>query len=252
LVRGLKIFQRHFQEYGEHYVLIGGAACDLAMETAGLEFRATKDLDIVLCAETLDEKFVKAFWQFLSDGGYRIRQNETGRRQYYRFTQPENSEFPYMLELFSRKPDMLRPAKGSRLTPVHAGKEVESLSAILLDDDYYYFLLNGRRMVDGLPVVEPEHLIPLKAKAWLDLKKRKEQGEKIDSRDVNKHKNDVFRLFRVIDPEARPDTPKTIRNDMLAFLHEMRTESVDTANLGLRETTREEILKELRRFYGIG
>lgn len=54
MVEGLERFKDHFKEFTEQYVLIGGAACDLYMEDAGLFFRATKDLDIVLCVEALD------------------------------------------------------------------------------------------------------------------------------------------------------------------------------------------------------
>ena len=45
LVRGLDIFQERFAAYVDQYVLIGGTAASLTMEEAGLEFRATKDLD---------------------------------------------------------------------------------------------------------------------------------------------------------------------------------------------------------------
>jgi hypothetical protein len=48
VVKGLDVFQNHFARYADQYVLIGGTAATLAMEEAGLEFRATKDLDIVL------------------------------------------------------------------------------------------------------------------------------------------------------------------------------------------------------------
>lgn len=65
MVRGLDIFRDHFQNYADRYVLIGGAACDIAMTSAGLEFRATKDLDIVLCVEAMDPAFVQAFWDFV-------------------------------------------------------------------------------------------------------------------------------------------------------------------------------------------
>ncbi len=58
MVKGLELFREHFREYTDRYVLIGGAACDLAMGEAGLDFRATKDLDIVLCVEALDKTFV--------------------------------------------------------------------------------------------------------------------------------------------------------------------------------------------------
>jgi len=43
-------------------VLIGGVATVIALEEAGLQARATKDLDLVLCLETLDQRFTVAFW----------------------------------------------------------------------------------------------------------------------------------------------------------------------------------------------
>lgn len=48
MVKGLDIFRQHFAAVADQYVLIGGTAATLAMEEAGLDFRATKDLDIVL------------------------------------------------------------------------------------------------------------------------------------------------------------------------------------------------------------
>ena len=68
MVRGLEQFKKHFAQFADRYVLIGGTACTILMEEAGLEFRATKDLDIVLCIEALDREFGKAFWQFIQTG----------------------------------------------------------------------------------------------------------------------------------------------------------------------------------------
>ncbi len=36
-------------------------------------------------------------------------------------------------------------------------------------------------------------------KAWLDLLHRKSEGEQINSRNIRKHKNDVFRLTELLD-----------------------------------------------------
>lgn len=47
MVRGLPKFREHFKGLDDQYVLIGGAAVDVAMEDADLDFRVTKDLDIV-------------------------------------------------------------------------------------------------------------------------------------------------------------------------------------------------------------
>jgi hypothetical protein len=43
MVRGLDRFREQFQAYAGQYVLIGGAACDLLMEEAGLEFRVVEE-----------------------------------------------------------------------------------------------------------------------------------------------------------------------------------------------------------------
>jgi hypothetical protein len=72
VVEGLDLFLAHFRVFNDRFVLIGGTACDMAMTEAGLEFRATKDLDIVLWLEVLDESFVKAFWEFVRSGKYQI------------------------------------------------------------------------------------------------------------------------------------------------------------------------------------
>lgn len=61
MVKGLALFREQFRAYTGQYILIGGTACDLLMGEAGLEFRATKDLDIVLSVEALDAEFVRAF-----------------------------------------------------------------------------------------------------------------------------------------------------------------------------------------------
>jgi glutathionyl-hydroquinone reductase len=113
LVRGLEIFREHFRDYADRYVLIGGAACDIAMTGAGLAFRAAKDLDIVLYVEALDAAFVRAFWEFVRAGGYEVQEKSTGEKQFYRFQKPPNPDYPFVLELFLRQ-----------------------FSAILLDNDY--------------------------------------------------------------------------------------------------------------------
>ena len=94
MVKGIDQFKKHFADFADRYVLIGGAACYLAMEEAGLEFRVTKDLDIVLCAEALDAEFVGAFWKFVKKGGYKNQQKSSGKKLFYRFYEPEDETFP--------------------------------------------------------------------------------------------------------------------------------------------------------------
>jgi Nucleotidyl transferase AbiEii toxin, Type IV TA system len=72
MVKGLDIFQEHFAAHSDQFILIGGTAATLAMEQAGLDFRATKDLDIVLHIEALTPAFGTTFWTFIETGGYAL------------------------------------------------------------------------------------------------------------------------------------------------------------------------------------
>jgi hypothetical protein len=251
VVRGLDLFREHFEAFSDRYVIIGGTACDLIMNEAGLRFRATKDLDILLHLESLDTEFARAFWAFVKAGGYRLQEEAEEKPRFYRFQKPTDEAYPVMLELFSRTPDTLSVPEGSHLTPIPIPDEISSLSAILLDADYYAWIQAGKRVVDGLPVVDAAHLVPLKAKAWLDLRARKDAGAAIDSRSIQKHKNDVYRLYQVIELEDELEPPDRIVADMRAFLERMATEDVDLKALGLRTTSRDAVLDELRTLFRV-
>jgi len=108
-----------------------GTASSIVLEETGADFRAAKDLDIVLCIESLDSDFAQRFWEFVKNGKYSNRQKSTGKKLFYRFHSPESKNFPYMLELFSRVPDSLESAeKDSTLIPIPVEEDVSSLSAI--------------------------------------------------------------------------------------------------------------------------
>ena len=53
MIKGLETFRSAFREYSDSYILIGGAACNINLERAAIPFRTTRDLDIVLCVESL-------------------------------------------------------------------------------------------------------------------------------------------------------------------------------------------------------
>ena len=42
MVKGLEVFREHFRNYADRYVLIGGAACDIAMTGAGTRIQSHK------------------------------------------------------------------------------------------------------------------------------------------------------------------------------------------------------------------
>jgi hypothetical protein len=252
VVRGLDLFRESFSAHSHQYVLIGGTAAMLAMEDAGLAFRATKDLDVVLHIEALDAAFGQTFWQFVEAGKYEIRQvSATGKPAFYRFQKPADERYPVMLELFCRAPDGIALTPGSHLTPIPVDEAVASLSAILLDNDYYAFIMGGRRETDGLPWVGEDRLIPLKAVAWLDLKARHEKGEPVDTKSIRKHVNDVLRLAQLLAPDTRIVVAEKIARDLARFLEGIAADAtIDPGALGL-SGTQAQVAVRIRQAYGL-
>ena len=176
MVKGIEKFKEYFKDFEGKYTLIGGVACGLLLDDAGLTFRGTLDFDIVLIVEAMDDLFGRAIWDFIKAGDYEIREKSNGEPEFFRFKNPKDDLFPKEIELFSRKSHVLEYDDSGRLTPIHISDEISSLSAILLDDEYYDFLTGGLTKADGIQILNYTHIIPFKAKAWLDLKKKRIKG----------------------------------------------------------------------------
>jgi len=225
MVNGLELFLRQFEGLEDCFILIGGTACELWMNDKGLSFRTTKDLDIVLVAEALRPEFFERFWKFIRDGRYESHQQSDTRPSFYRFRKPGNTEHPFMMELFTH--NFLNVPNDVHLTPIPAGEDISSLSAILLSEPYYRFLVTSRTTISGVPTIPVECLIPLKARAYLDLFQRKSVGEQVDSDELKKHRNDVFRLFVTLAPADRYPLPEQLQFDLRQFLNRFPPESDD-------------------------
>ena len=246
---GLSVFKEYFKDYAQQYVLIGGAACDIIFEEQDTAFRATKDLDMVLIVEALTPEFGRRFWQFVRDGGYENRAKSTGAPQFYRFDKPKSSGFPYMIELFSRTEDTLRSDDVGPCIPLPLGDEISSLSAILLNEDYYSMLLKGKTVLSDIAVLSHTYLIPFKAKAWLDLRDRKANGQHVDEKDIRKHKNDIIRLATLLTGAEQCELPEPVQRDMALFIDGLRSEHVDLKTLKISGIKFEDILMVLSRVY---
>ena len=219
MVRGIDIFRERFRDCPKSLVLIGGAACDEWFSRLGLSFRATRDLDIVLILEAVSEEFVATMRAFIDEGGYVIRESsEGGPPALYRFAKPTDDRFPAMLEIFSGLPEGLSLGDEQTIIPIRSGEGHHSLSAILVDADYHALIVRQQETHDGIAFASASALIPLKAKAWIDLRARKEAGEPIDSKDISKHRADVFRLAATLPGDTTVNLPDTIRTDLSAFL----------------------------------
>lgn len=244
MIIGIERFKEWFRGYEDHYAIIGGTACDLLMAEEGLPFRGTKDIDLVLIVEAINPEFGRRFWEFVRSAGYTHRNKSTGQPQFYRFSHPTESGYPFMIELFSRRVDAIVLPEDAVLTPLPLDEDISSLSAILLDDDYYQLLRSGTVVIDGVTVLGAAYLIPFKAKAWLDLTERRAKGEHVDRDDISKHKKDVFRLSALLVPGMRIPVNQVVWNDLQAFFTAMQTEYVDTKQMKIPRT-KEEILAAL-------
>lgn len=249
MVPGLEKFKEYFGEYTNQYVFIGGTACYILMDELGDSFRATKDLDIVLIIEALDASFGDKFWRFIEDGGYKYREKSTGKDQFYRFNKPTQPGYPVMIELFSRKPYEFDLKFETGLTPINIEESIVSLSAILLNDVYYDLLVKSSRTVDGYSIIEIETVILFKIKAWLDLKERLESGMQVDSKDIKKHKNDVFRLLANVLPSSTVEIDSEIEVDVGFFIEKIQEDKPDLKNLGIKNVGLDDMLELIESIY---
>ena len=216
MVKGLDTFLEHFKGFETSYVLIGGTACDVWLSASGLRFRATKDLDIVLIVEAMDAAFLTQFWDFIRNGRYESMGRSEHRPEFYRFVGPASPDHPFMIELLTR--NHLNLPVGVHLTPIPADEDISSLSAILLNDEYYRYVIDSRVVTDGVPIVPANCLMPMKARAWLDLTQRRESGDNVKGDDIKKHRNDVFRLYLSLAPSDRFALPRQLGADLDMFL----------------------------------
>jgi len=225
MIKGFDKFKEFFKGLEDQYILIGGAACDKWISDVGLTPRATKDLDIILVIESLNASFLGVFWEFVKAGKYKNKQKSTGERTFYRFYEPEEEDFPFQLELLSRKLDNFNLPEEAVLTPIPAGEDLSSLSAILLNEDYYDFVRKNIEISDGIPFASIPVLICLKAKAYLNLTEDRAKGNKVKSLDIKKHKSDVIRLLNILPGEKAIKIPEIITVDLKRYLVDIEKEN---------------------------
>lgn len=134
------------------------------------------------------------------------------------------------------------------IIPIHIGENVSSLSAILLNDDFYHFMMEGRKVIDDIGILDAEHIIPFKMFAWLDLKRRKEDGEHVNERDLKKHKNDVFRLLQIVTVGTRVKNRGLVKKSIQQFLSDIKKEDLKLKQMGI-PFEKEEALRMLKELY---
>ena len=106
---------------------------------------------MILLIENRFEEFAPVFWRYVRAGGYRCGWRNSDVPHFYRFTEPRDSNYPKMIELFSRRPDFQLEQPEIHLTPLPVSEDISSLSAIMLNDDYYDLMLS---LCAGNPLIK--------------------------------------------------------------------------------------------------
>ncbi len=228
-VPGLDHFTQFFEDYKDQYVLIGGAATYLLLNNASIPFtRVTKDLDIVIIVEALSIDFIKKFWEYIRFGQYTCRSPEDKDRL-YRFSKPKNEVVPKMIEILSRKPDILRDIPINIRTRLAVDNKMVSLSAIILEQDYYSMIIDSKSYIDKLYIVDTLCLIALKIKAYLNLSVELSH----DRYDLEKHRDDVFSLTQILTGYDKKSVSEGIHLDIQNFIQIFRDNDWQISNIGL-------------------
>lgn len=86
-------------------------------------------------------------------------------------------------------------------------------------------------------------------KAWSDLTQRKANGDKVDSKNIKKHKNDVLKISQLLSPQLQVELPDSIKDDMRIFIAGIADDTVDMKNLGLAGLTLKQIIDSIHAIY---
>jgi len=220
MIRGLEHFKERFKDYSDDFILVGGVASYILLDEAGAQrVRPTKDLDIVLMIKP-SEGFLNAIKQYVRDGEYEIQKGDNDQAVFYRFLKPANEDYPIMLEFFATADSNFKLYDGQHIIPASSSRNAESLSAILLDEQYYSLIRKNAVEKDGIKIINPFALIPFKAKAYLEIKGRKE-----DSKNWKKHRGDIINLtVTFLNEETKEKLTGSVREHFLEFMEQFKKE----------------------------
>ncbi len=85
----------------------------------------------------------------------------------------------------------------------------------------------------------------------MNLSVKKENGERIDSKDIRKHKNDILRLHQLLSIDDNITLPLPIKSDLREFFQRIEKDPIDLKTLDIKNTTYEKVLNNLKVIYNI-
>ena len=251
MVIGFDRFREAFLDFAENYIVIGGSACDWLFTSLNAQFRATKDIDLVVVAERMSPAFAAMIWEFVRAGGYSAYERKDGKKCFYRFLNPAAADYPFMLEFFAREPIGFPIDKKTVIVPIPVDDEdISSLSGILMDENYYSFIRSHRIEVEGVSILPAEALLLLKARAWFDLSMRKARGEFVKDKDVRKHRTDILRLQAQIVEGTVVELAEPIKIEMRDFIMAYESLPLDPKTIGVPGSF-DDAVDRIKRVFGV-
>lgn len=81
---------------------------------------------------------------------------------------------------------------------------------------------------------------------------KKECGdETIDTKDIRKHRKDIFRLLDLLIPSHRVTTDEVIKEDLIIFIEEIKKPEIDLRQMGFYDKNKTTILDLLCQIYDL-
>ena len=118
-----------------------------------------------------------------------------------------------------------------------------------MDDDFYHFTIENSVLTNGIRHASPIALIALKARAYLNLTKDKQEGKHVNTKDIKKHRSDVLKNV-VIAENTNVAAPESIKQCVMEFVADLRKNFGETGqslakSLDTDLATIEQLLEQL-------
>ena len=81
------------------------------------------------------------------------------------------------------------------------------------------------------------------------MKEKLENGQHVDSRNIKKHKNDVFRLLANVLPSSKVEIDEKIEADIRLFIEMIDHDRPDLKNLGIKQVGFDDMIELLKNIY---
>lgn len=205
--------QEFFSDHLDEFVIIGGQALVFSAQKNYFErVRVTKDFDILI-KENVSSGFYEKIRNLCSEAGFyrdfKAYLSEDGKNCFFRFSDPNNSDYPSILEFFCYN-NSPSNAYWSSIPDINYMKNIRiddgtitSIAGLLIDKDLNSFIKRNIYISDsGIRYLNEVGLICLKSLAWLSNKDRRANGEDINDVYITKHRDDIFTVLQLISNET--------------------------------------------------